>query len=214
MPQPRPGARPMRTTDGVGGGQGGAGGVGAGWWVSVVGMGGSSGVTCDLQVTVGGAGADANPRPPTRRRSAPSTSPCTGSATAGASCSWRRSSPGPRRFGELLDDLDGLAPNILSNRLKALEAEGLLAARPVLAAAPPGRLRAHRQRRRAGRRAPPPRAVGRAALRVATATRRRCTTPPAAPRSRRAGGVRPAPASSTTTRPPTSTGCDRATDAG
>ncbi len=37
---------------------------------------------------------------------------------------------GPRRFGELLDDLDGLAPNILSNRLKALEAEGLLAARP------------------------------------------------------------------------------------
>jgi len=37
---------------------------------------------------------------------------------------------GPRRFGELLDDLEGLAPNILSNRLKALEAEGLLAARP------------------------------------------------------------------------------------
>ncbi len=36
----------------------------------------------------------------------------------------------PRRFGELLDDLDGLAPNILSSRLKALEAEGLLAARP------------------------------------------------------------------------------------
>ncbi len=38
--------------------------------------------------------------------------------------------PGPRRFGELLDGLEGLAPNILSNRLKALEAEGLLAARP------------------------------------------------------------------------------------
>ena len=37
---------------------------------------------------------------------------------------------GPRRFGELLADLDGLAPNILSNRLKALESEGLLAARP------------------------------------------------------------------------------------
>ena len=37
---------------------------------------------------------------------------------------------GPRRFGELLEGLDGLAPNILSNRLKALEAEGLLAARP------------------------------------------------------------------------------------
>ncbi|MET0902605.1 MAG: helix-turn-helix domain-containing protein [Acidimicrobiales bacterium] len=37
---------------------------------------------------------------------------------------------GPRRFGELLGALDGLAPNILSTRLKALEAEGLLAARP------------------------------------------------------------------------------------
>jgi DNA-binding HxlR family transcriptional regulator len=38
--------------------------------------------------------------------------------------------PGPRRFGELLDGLDGLAPNILSRRLKDLEAEGILAARP------------------------------------------------------------------------------------
>lgn len=37
---------------------------------------------------------------------------------------------GPRRFGELLERLDGLAPNILSSRLKALEAEGVLAARP------------------------------------------------------------------------------------
>jgi DNA-binding HxlR family transcriptional regulator len=38
--------------------------------------------------------------------------------------------PGPRRFGELLAGLDGLAPNILSSRLKALEAEGVLTARP------------------------------------------------------------------------------------
>lgn len=37
---------------------------------------------------------------------------------------------GPQRFNELLDGLDGLAPNILSARLKALEAEGILAARP------------------------------------------------------------------------------------
>jgi len=37
---------------------------------------------------------------------------------------------GPRRFGELLDALDGLAPNILSSRLKALEAQGVVAARP------------------------------------------------------------------------------------
>lgn len=37
---------------------------------------------------------------------------------------------GPRRFGEILDQLDGLAPNILSRRLKALEADGLLVASP------------------------------------------------------------------------------------
>jgi DNA-binding HxlR family transcriptional regulator len=37
---------------------------------------------------------------------------------------------GPRRFGELLDQLEGLAPNILSSRLKALEAEGVVTARP------------------------------------------------------------------------------------
>ena len=37
---------------------------------------------------------------------------------------------GPRRFGELLEGLAGLAPNILSNRLKALEAQGVVAARP------------------------------------------------------------------------------------
>jgi DNA-binding HxlR family transcriptional regulator len=37
---------------------------------------------------------------------------------------------GPQRFGELLDRLDGLAPNILSARLKALEAEGVVVPRP------------------------------------------------------------------------------------
>jgi DNA-binding HxlR family transcriptional regulator len=37
---------------------------------------------------------------------------------------------GPRRFGELLDGLDGLAPNILSKRLKALEADGLVRSAP------------------------------------------------------------------------------------
>jgi DNA-binding HxlR family transcriptional regulator len=37
---------------------------------------------------------------------------------------------GPRRFGELLDGLDGLAPNILSRRLKALESDGLVVAAP------------------------------------------------------------------------------------
>lgn len=37
---------------------------------------------------------------------------------------------GSRRFGELLAALDGLAPNILSGRLKALEAGGLVTAVP------------------------------------------------------------------------------------
>jgi DNA-binding HxlR family transcriptional regulator len=37
---------------------------------------------------------------------------------------------GPRRFGDLLDDLDGLAPNILSKRLKRLEADGVVVAEP------------------------------------------------------------------------------------
>ena len=37
---------------------------------------------------------------------------------------------GPRRFGELLETLDGLAPNILSKRLKALEVSGLVTALP------------------------------------------------------------------------------------
>lgn len=38
--------------------------------------------------------------------------------------------PGPRRFGELQAAIDGLAPNILSKRLKALEGDGIIAAAP------------------------------------------------------------------------------------
>lgn len=37
---------------------------------------------------------------------------------------------GPRRFGELQEMHDGLAPNILSKRLKALESDGIVAATP------------------------------------------------------------------------------------
>jgi len=37
---------------------------------------------------------------------------------------------GEHRFGQLLDALPGLAPNILSRRLRQLEADGLLVARP------------------------------------------------------------------------------------
>jgi DNA-binding HxlR family transcriptional regulator len=37
---------------------------------------------------------------------------------------------GPRRFGDLERDLPGIAPNILSARLRALEEEGLVLAEP------------------------------------------------------------------------------------
>jgi DNA-binding HxlR family transcriptional regulator len=37
---------------------------------------------------------------------------------------------GPRRFGDLLGALDGLAPNVLSRRLKVLEADGLVVVAP------------------------------------------------------------------------------------
>ena len=38
--------------------------------------------------------------------------------------------PGPRRFNDLLGQIPGIAPNILSERLKRLEREALLVARP------------------------------------------------------------------------------------
>lgn len=37
---------------------------------------------------------------------------------------------GPRRFGELTERLPGIAPNILTDRLRGLERGGLIAARP------------------------------------------------------------------------------------
>lgn len=38
--------------------------------------------------------------------------------------------PGQRRFGELLDQVAGLAPNILTRRLRQLEADGIVVAEP------------------------------------------------------------------------------------
>jgi DNA-binding HxlR family transcriptional regulator len=38
--------------------------------------------------------------------------------------------PGPRRFNELQEEIPGIAANILSQRLKRLERDGLLVARP------------------------------------------------------------------------------------
>jgi|SRR5579884_580910 len=37
---------------------------------------------------------------------------------------------GPRRFGELQHDVEGIAPNVLTDRLRRLERHGLLVARP------------------------------------------------------------------------------------
>jgi len=37
---------------------------------------------------------------------------------------------GPRRFNDLADDVEGIAPNILSSRLKRLSSEGIVLARP------------------------------------------------------------------------------------
>lgn len=37
---------------------------------------------------------------------------------------------GPHRFGELQEGVKGIAPNVLSQRLRSLEREGLLVARP------------------------------------------------------------------------------------
>jgi DNA-binding HxlR family transcriptional regulator len=37
---------------------------------------------------------------------------------------------GPRRFGDLRAEVEGIAPNILSSRLRALEADGLVLSQP------------------------------------------------------------------------------------
>jgi DNA-binding HxlR family transcriptional regulator len=37
---------------------------------------------------------------------------------------------GPRRFGDLQDEVDGIAPNVLTARLRALERNALVIARP------------------------------------------------------------------------------------
>jgi DNA-binding HxlR family transcriptional regulator len=39
---------------------------------------------------------------------------------------------GPRRFNELLEEIPGIAPNILSQRLKRLERDAILVARPYI----------------------------------------------------------------------------------
>jgi DNA-binding HxlR family transcriptional regulator len=38
--------------------------------------------------------------------------------------------PGPQRFGELAEQLDGIAPNVLTTRVRQLERDGLVIATP------------------------------------------------------------------------------------
>ena len=108
---------------------------------------------------------------------------------------------GPRRFNELLEALPGIAPNLLSQRLKHLERERVLVSQPYS--------------RRPPRFAYELTASGRelaGALRLLTqwgADRsgspdpRPCATSPAAPPWKPAGTPRPAPTPSTTTTPAT-----------
>ena len=105
---------------------------------------------------------------------------------------------GPRRFNELQDDLDGIAPNVLSSRLKALTEQALVVAH-AYSERPPrfayelseaGRELAGALRLLAG--------LGRA-RRGASPT----ATTPAAACSRRAGGARRARSRSTTPTPRT-----------
>ena len=53
---------------------------------------------------------------------------------------------GPRRFGDLQEELPGIAPNVLSQRLRRLEGEGLVLAQPYSRAPAALRLRADRRR--------------------------------------------------------------------
>ena len=53
---------------------------------------------------------------------------------------------GPRRFNDLRTTCAGIAPNVLTQRLRHLEREGVVVARPYSAAPAPVRLRAHRRR--------------------------------------------------------------------
>ena len=53
---------------------------------------------------------------------------------------------GPRRFGELQEEVPGIAPNVLTQRLRQLERNALVVTRAVLRAPAPLRLRAERRR--------------------------------------------------------------------
>ena len=119
---------------------------------------------------------------------------------------------GAARFGELQEALPGVAPNILTKRLRTLEQEGLVVAepysrRPVRVAyrlTGQGAALADALRLLAQWGADHPARPERPGEPEAC----RCSTGPAARRSRPAGGAPPAQPSSTTTTPPTSAGSE------
>ena len=95
---------------------------------------------------------------------------------------------GPLRFNELQERIEGIAPNILTQRLRRLEQEGLVVAQPYSERPPRYVYELTGGRPRAGRRAAAAGRLGRAPLRGRAGR----ATPPAAPRSRRAGTAPPA----------------------
>src|SRR5260221_11051240 len=68
--------------------------------------------------------------------------------------------PGPRRFNDLLSQIPGIAANILSDRLKRLERDGLLAARPYSRRPPRGARQLTADGTGTRRGAPPARPLG------------------------------------------------------
>ena len=103
---------------------------------------------------------------------------------------------GPRRFNELLDQIPGIAANILSERLKRLEREALLVARPYSKRPP----RAAYQLTAEGQELAGRSACWRTGGPDMPTRRKRPGTLRAAPRSRPVGTARPATVSLTTSR--------------
>ena len=96
---------------------------------------------------------------------------------------------GEKRFNELQDELDGIAPNVLSARLKQLGEQALVV---VAARTPSARRASSTSSPRAGASWPARCGCWPTGARARRPTRSRCATPRAARCSRRAGGARAA----------------------